>query len=361
MKKDNKLGTGAPIALTVFFGILAIISFSDGGNLVWVPLVGVAIGVIMTIVAAVQASNASARKKQQESIAKTLTYDTTFGNGDLTMYFNSKEQEVTICATSTEGSTQKTVHGFVRNECVETDEHLVALDSLANKVVRVKNYSGFISLGECCINEELQKLGITIKSSSPSLKAINDYAFVTDDTNQFIAIVTPDNFYVHRYSDIVSIAYEENGNDVFNKALGGAVVGGLLFGGVGAIVGGNTAKATQNKEIKSMSIKVLLKSTSNPTIALKIYKAGPDGAVLETKKEIYRTQYEQLMKEVSDIKDIFSIILDIVDKNSVQQVAALNVNQNISVSDELMKLLQLKEAGVLTEDEFQAQKAKLLE
>ena len=53
--------------------------------------------------------------------------------------------------------------------------------------------------------------------------------------------------FVHRYSDIVSIVYEENGTDVFNKSIGGAVAGGILFGGVGAIVGGSTAKAKQIK------------------------------------------------------------------------------------------------------------------
>lgn len=362
MKRNDELGVGGSVAVTVVFGILAILSYAnDGESIAWIPLVGVGVGIIMTIIAAVQASNASARKEQQESFAKTVVHDSSFGDGDLKMYFDSASQKVTVCATTTSGSTQKTVEGFVKNKTIKTDDHLVVLDSTQNKVLRAKNNSGSIALGQCCINEELKSMGVDVKESSPTLKAYNDYAFITDDVNQFVAIVTPTKIHVHKYSDIVSISYEENGSGVFNKSIGGAVVGGLLFGGVGAIVGGNTAKATQNKEIKSMSIKILLNSTSNSTIILKIYEAGLGGAILETKKDADRMHYEGLMKEVSGIKDIFSIILDIVDKNIAMQKAAPISQQNTnSIADELAKLAKLKESGILSEDEFNAQKAKLL-
>ncbi len=83
--------------------------------------------------------------------------------------------------------------------------------------------------------------------------------------------------------------------------------------------------------------------------------------MLETKKEADRLQYESLMKEVSGIKDIFSIILDMVDKNIAMQKNSPVIQQNSnSVADELAKLAKLKESGVLTEEEFNAQKAKLL-
>jgi hypothetical protein len=42
------------------------------------------------------------------------------------------------------------------------------------------------------------------------------------------------------------------------------------------------------------------------------------------------------------------------------EAIAQAVAPRVSVADELAKLAQLKEAGVLTEEEFAAQKAKLL-
>ena len=72
--------------------------------------------------------------------------------------------------------------------------------------------------------------------------------------------------------------------------------------------------------------------------------------------------YEGLMKEVAGIKDIFSIIIDIVDKNLARQKTAQVVQptSTSSVADELMKLAKLKDAGVLSEEEFNTQKNKLL-
>lgn len=43
------------------------------------------------------------------------------------------------------------------------------------------------------------------------------------------------------------------------------------------------------------------------------------------------------------------------------ETVVVQINQNISVADELLKLKKLRDDGVLTEDEYQAQKKKLLE
>lgn len=72
--------------------------------------------------------------------------------------------------------------------------------------------------------------------------------------------------------------------------------------------------------------------------------------------------YEGLMKEVTGIKDIFAIIIDMVDKKVAQQKIApvMQPVSSTSVADELTKLAKLKDAGILSEEEFNAQKAKLL-
>jgi hypothetical protein len=357
MKRNEDLSVGGSIAVTIVFAILAVVTYqtdSNGNPLAWIPGIMVIVGIIMTIIAVNKASNDSAKDEQQKNAARTIKYDSTFGKGDFKLYFDSVTSKVTICATTTDGAKQEEITNFVRSKAVETDNYLVAVDSKNHKILKTKNNYGKISKSICNLDEELKALGVIIKESNLNLKAYNDYAFVTDDINEFVAIVTPSKIHVHRYSDIVSISYEENGSDVFNKSIGGAVVGGLLFGGVGAIVGGNTAKAKQNKEVRNMSIKILLKSTSDSTIILKIY----EGAVLETKKDADRIYYEGLMKEVSGIKDIFSIIIDIVDKKKVS--SPVNTTSSLSVADELEKLAKLKNAGILSEEEFKEQKAKLL-
>lgn len=357
MKRKTHLRYFYPITITVVFAISAILTskIDDSGMFVWVPVAGVICGLIMLMYEGIKDSNKSAINERQEEYSTKITHDSSFGNGNLTLYFDSSRQMVTICQATTTGTNEKIVENFVHLNSVETDEHIVSLDALNHKVLMVKS-SGCdtIILEKCCINEKLQKLGINIKPSTPTLKSYNDYAFITDDENEYVAIVTPSAFHVHRYSDIVSISYEENGTDVFNKSIGGAVAGGLLLGGVGAMVGGSTAKATQNKEVSAMSVKILLKSTSDSTIILPIYKGAP----LNTKDFEDKELYEGLRKEVSSIKDIFSIIIDIVDKKNVNQRSIPSTP--ISVADELAKLAKLKELGVLTEEEFRMQKEKLL-
>lgn len=364
MKKQDDLSVGGALFLSVIFAIMAILSYNSdesGNPIAIIPAIGVIVGLVMALNAKSKASDRKARKEQQDIFAQTLDYDDCFGNGDLKLYFNSQKQDVTVCATTNEGRNTQVVRDFSVTETVKTDSYIVSYDATHNKILRIKNNNGNIMLKEFNLNYTLKKWNVILKKSTPAVKAYNDYAFITDDVNEFVAIVTPTSMHLHRYSDIVSITYEENGNDMYNKSLGGAVVGGLLFGGVGAIVGSNTAKAVKNKKIEMMSIKILLKSTSEPTILLEIYNSRNDGAILETKKDADKIFYEGLMKEVTGIKDIFSIIIDIVDKSSASQKQQISVSASNSIADELAKLVQLKDAGVLTEEEFQAQKAKLLQ
>lgn len=366
MKKQDDFSVGGALVLSVIFAIMAILSYNSdksGNPIAIIPAIGVVVGLVMALNAKSKASDRKARKEQQDIFSQTLDYDDCFGNGDLKLYFNSQKQDVTVCATTNEGRNTQVVRDFSVTETVKTDSYIVSYDATHNKILRIKTNNGNILLKEFNLNYTLKKWDVILKKSTPAVKAYNDYAFITDDVNEFVTIVTPTSMHLHRYSDIVSISYEENGNDMYNKSLGGAVVGGLLFGGVGAIVGSNTAKAVKNKKIERMAIKILLKSTSEPTILLEIYNSRNDGAILETKKDADKIFYEGLMKEVTGIKDIFSIIIDMVDKNNVSQIQSQQISTSVSnsVADELTKLVQLRDAGVLTEKEFQEQKAKLLQ
>lgn len=67
----------------------------------------------------------------------------------------------------------------------------------------------------------------------------------------------------HNYSDIVSFELLEDGKSVAEGGLKRALVGGVLFGGAGAIVGGITGKKT-NEVCNSLKIKVTISNTGFP-------------------------------------------------------------------------------------------------
>ena len=78
---------------------------------------------------------------------------------------------------------------------------------------------------------------------------------------------------------------------------------------------------------------------------------------LKTKNDSDRDTYNKLMKSATQIKDIVSVVIDNIDKKASANTTQSNTT---SVADEISKLLKLKEQGVLTEEEFNAQKARLL-
>ena len=179
MKRKDEFGIGGSIFLTIVFACMALFTYQTDKSSyspIWIPIIGVIVGIVMIIIAAIKALNKNARKDQQEKFSKSISYDSNFGNGDLTLYFNSTDKIVTICATTTSSVSKREVKDFVCLKSVETDNYIVSLDSTKNKVISVQNNKGEILLKEYCINEKLKAMNISSKPSTPSLKTFNNYA-----------------------------------------------------------------------------------------------------------------------------------------------------------------------------------------
>ena len=97
-------------------------------------------------------------------------------------------------------------------------------------------------------------------------KKIGNYIYI-DEARKEWAI--PTSFFskikkVHKYSDIISFDLLEDGNSISSGGLERAAVGGLLFGGVGAIVGAATGKHKTKSTCYKLQIKISVKDTSKP-------------------------------------------------------------------------------------------------
>lgn len=108
-----------------------------------------------------------------------------------------------------------------------------------------------------------------------------------------------------------------------------------------------------------MNVKIVLRSTSQPTCILQYNDAKKN---LNTKNDIDNQLYTSYLKNAIQAKDLLSVIIDKSDNKNIYASPINNQNNGkiTSVADELMKLAKLKSDGILTEEEFQAQKAKLL-
>jgi len=228
----------------------------------------------------------------------------------------------------------------------------------------------------CCVSGGVGKVFNYINAGSLSkkrgdkstinTKAVGNYLFIMDDFFKVLVIVEEDSYEIFNYADIIEVSYEENGNQLYTKSagrtVGGAIVGGVLMGGAGAVVGGLSGASKQNKEVKSIDIKILLRSTSRTSYVLHFKDID---RVLKTKDDTDRKMYETFTKNANEAKDILSVIIDNAKQVQVSASVAAPLLQKVSstsssVADELSKLAKLKADGVLTEEEFQTQKAKLL-
>ena len=203
------------------------------------------------------------------------------------------------------------------------------------------------------------------EKSTINTREIGNYLFLMDDFFKVLVLVGPDFHESFNYSDIIEVSYEENGSQLYTKStgrtVGGAIVGSFLMGGAGAVVGGLSGASKQNKEIRNMDIKILLRSTSRTSCVLHFKDVD---RVLKTKKEDDRKLYETYLKNANQAKDVLSVIID--NAKQVSTPTAQPIAQPVvapassSVADELAKLAKLKADGILTDEEFRVQKSKLL-
>lgn len=146
----------------------------------------------------------------------------------------------------------------------------------------------------------------------------------------------------YNFEDIVGFELIENDNSVTKGGLGAAAVGGALFGGAGAITGGIIGKKTTVGVCKNLRVKVTLRNSADPMVMIDFIQSPA-----KTTSQLY-------LRAQEDAHKVMSMLQVICDENNAQP------SQTVSVADELKKYKELLDMGAISQDEFDAQKAKLL-
>ena len=74
----------------------------------------------------------------------------------------------------------------------------------------------------------------------------------------------------YNFDDLVSYELLADDSVVVSGGVGQALIGGLTFGGAGAVAGGITGKRKQKKKIESLIIRVTLNDFKTPCICIPI-------------------------------------------------------------------------------------------
>ena len=128
--------------------------------------------------------------------------------------------------------------------------------------------------------------------------------------------------------------------------IGGAIIGGVLTGGIGALVLAMGAKKKAIEKINKVELKVLVKGSPEP---MKIFDFSEGLFMKASKKSV---------EEATKWHDIISGA--IAEANVMAIDNSFSQSSQFSVADELTKLVELRTKGLLTDLEFLNAKNNLL-
>lgn len=170
-------------------------------------------------------------------------------------------------------------------------------------------------------------------------------------------------FRVFGLKDLLSTEIYEDGQAVTRTSrssqLGSALVGGLLFGGLGAVVGGLSGKTVAADKVKSICLRVMVNDTARPIHEVQFL-------LLEVKRD--SSVYKETIKNVRHWNSILEILIkraDQADKENQKQnqeaVQVLAPMEEKSLSEKLRELKSLMDDGILSQAEYESQKEKVLQ
>jgi len=198
------------------------------------------------------------------------------------------------------------------------------------------------------INEENAKTLNEAQRLLHATKKVGKYIEI-DDVNKKWRI--PDGLKglnkIYDYSDIIDFELLEDGKSITKGGIGSAIVGGALFGGVGAIVGGVTGSKTTKDICNKLEIKITVKNIQVPTAYINFINFP-----VKTSNPIYQTAYNSAQECLS--------LLQLMCNYQEQQIQKEEINY-MSSADELAKFKKLLDDGVITQAEFDKKKQQLLD
>lgn len=176
-----------------------------------------------------------------------------------------------------------------------------------------------------------------------STKSVDTYIQV-DENNKSFKIGKD----IFSYENLLSFELLEDGQSITKGGLGRAVAGGLLFGGVGAIVGGVTGGKKSKGICNSMKLRISLKNAHTDVVYINFI-------LTETKTNgfIYKAAQDSAQKCITALETISDI-----NQSALNQ--PVYAPQSVSSADEIVKFKNLLDQGIITQEEFDAKKKELL-
>jgi hypothetical protein len=160
---------------------------------------------------------------------------------------------------------------------------------------------------------------------------------------------------VLNYADVLSSEVFEDGVTVTrtsrNSNIGSESIGG--FGGASAAVGQASGRTFSTAKVKRMDLRLMIDDTKSPVHDINFWDKP-----IRNNSALYR----QMSGKILHWHGLMAVALHQADKETTEppRVEPPRAPPHFFVADELYKLVQLRDSGVLTPPEFEQQKRRLL-
>lgn len=212
-------------------------------------------------------------------------------------------------------------------------------------------------IGFGLVGEAKKKIENVIKSSSFAEPFTSSYLLVDETNRKVIFAKASRNDILEATIDfdkLVGVEIVQDGETIYKKnAIGRALIGAALAGGTGAIIGGISGKTKKGGIVFSYKVLFSISDMKQPIIEFELM----DGA-LDLSSKVEKFSFSGIQSFGERVKSIIGAIIDKVDKERNANIEKESIN--VSLADELKKLADLKISGILTDEEFEEQKRKLL-
>lgn len=190
----------------------------------------------------------------------------------------------------------------MKQASIEKQEEKAEKKALANSFHETRKF------GELSIDKNAELLKIRhatakIKKKSGALGAAGKatMAMMTLGTSVAVEAAMKPSDYIVPFSDIRGYSVIQDDDEIQGGTIGAAAIGGLLLGGVGAVVGALGGKRQQKKVVNTMALRIDLNDFDMPC-AIVTYISKPT----KTKSGDYRKAVESMQEAMSCLDLILS-------------------------------------------------------
>ena len=187
---------------------------------------------------------------------------------------------------------------------------------------------------------------ISKKIKINSVSAVKPHLLIDSNSKKFVYESSTNLSKVYSFSDLTNYEIYENGNNILNGSVAKPLIGGALFGVVGAIAAANTNKKI-TKQCTSLKLILHINDLNNPNITINYI----DGISHSTDGAIYKSKMD-------NINEVCSILRYIINDSKVLKTSQMPP-QN-STKQALQELKELFDDGLITEEDYEQKKKQIL-